>query len=140
MHIHRGNYPSDTTGCVLLGKDVGKDQNSVKNSTEAFDNFMEVTKSIDGFDLYVTSIYGNSAVFDDPEIRGTHGQQDPTKPVQSTFGEKLKWKALDIIESVKAAWNLSKRDESKTKNVLKKIWNGVSMVLTLITIFKGGKK
>lgn len=50
--FHIGNYNRDSHGCVLLGKAI--DGNMITNSKETFENFMDMLKGINQFELIIT--------------------------------------------------------------------------------------
>jgi hypothetical protein len=137
VHIHKGNYPSDTTGCPLLGMEVSKNEESIKNSTEAFTRFMEYTQSVDEFDLKITSIYDNELVIIEPKPR------KPQKPATELIelGDKEKWYykvrtwAGNIVSALLAGVGDAKNKFEKTK--WEKFWNTAKDVLTILaTILK----
>lgn len=49
--FHKGNFDSDSEGCVLLGEEIVG--NMVSNSAVSFENFMSVLTGIDSFPLTV---------------------------------------------------------------------------------------
>jgi hypothetical protein len=51
IHIHKGNFPKDTSGCVLLGDGIGP--GVVYDSKPAFDRFMNMTNG-EEFGLLIT--------------------------------------------------------------------------------------
>ena len=57
--FHAGNTEADTLGCVLLGATVGKlkGQRAVLNSGDTFKRFLEVTKDVKEFPLFVEDRY-----------------------------------------------------------------------------------
>lgn len=52
--IHIGNYPKDTDGCILVGKNTVK--GAVMNSTATFKKLYDILKNADeaGEDIYIT--------------------------------------------------------------------------------------
>lgn len=52
--IHIGNYPKDTDGCILVGKNTVK--GAVMNSTETFKQLYDILKAADeaGEEIYIT--------------------------------------------------------------------------------------
>lgn len=52
--IHIGNYPKDTDGCILVGKNTVK--GAVMNSTATFKKLYDILKNADeaGQDIYIT--------------------------------------------------------------------------------------
>lgn len=52
--IHIGNYPKDTDGCILVGKNTVK--GAVMNSTETFKQLYDILKEADeaGEEIYIT--------------------------------------------------------------------------------------
>lgn len=52
--IHIGNYPKDTDGCILVGKNTVK--GAVMNSTDTFKKLYDILKNADeaGEDIYIT--------------------------------------------------------------------------------------
>ena len=48
--IHSGNYGKDTSGCIIIGSDLGK--NGIFNSIKKFKEFLEVVK----FDDFIVEI------------------------------------------------------------------------------------
>ena len=57
--FHSGNTEADTLGCVLLGSSFGKlkGQRAVLNSGATFKEFLERTKALDHFTLFVQDCY-----------------------------------------------------------------------------------
>lgn len=57
--FHSGNVEADTLGCVLLGATTGKlkGERAVLNSGATFAAFLETTKSMDQFSLWVEDRY-----------------------------------------------------------------------------------
>ena len=53
--IHTGNYPKNTTGCILLGQSINNEGDLV-NSRKAIDEFMELIKADDEIILEVTNV------------------------------------------------------------------------------------
>jgi hypothetical protein len=53
--IHAGNYPKNTTGCILLGQSINNEGDLV-NSRKAIDEFMELIKAADEIILEVTNV------------------------------------------------------------------------------------
>ena len=53
--IHAGNYPKNTTGCILLGQSINNEGDLV-NSRKAIDEFMELIKADDEIILEVTNV------------------------------------------------------------------------------------
>lgn len=54
--FHVGNYNEDSEGCVLIGAALGNKSNGGKmivNSRNTFKKFMEITKGVESFELFV---------------------------------------------------------------------------------------
>ncbi len=51
IEIHIGNYNSDSEGCILIGEKQGLD--CILESRPAFDQFMELQRGVDSFNLIV---------------------------------------------------------------------------------------
>lgn len=51
--IHRGNYPRNTLGCVLLGKRVGPKQKTILNSTGAYIDWFEAYTAYNPVEIIV---------------------------------------------------------------------------------------
>jgi len=56
INIHIGNFPKDTTGCVLVGDTYGDEETAIYNSAKSFDKFMEYTGEVDEFTLVVKGV------------------------------------------------------------------------------------
>jgi hypothetical protein len=56
--FHKGNIPSDTKGCVLLGSRFGvlKKQNAILDSKAAFNKFMQILNRIDNTVLVIKDV------------------------------------------------------------------------------------
>ncbi len=140
VHIHKGNYPGDTTGCVLLGTEVAKNEESIKNSTEAFTRFMEYTQSIDEFDLLITSIYDNEPVIVEPKPRKP--QKPATQLVELDEKEKWYYKVRtwtgNIFEAILSGIKDAKKKFEKTN--WQKFWEVLREILTILSGFFRLKK
>ena len=68
--FHVGNYPKDTTGCILMGEmlRVSKDQPTVLRSRPAFRRFLTLLEGEEEFKL---RIFAPAA----PEIAGRQSEQ-----------------------------------------------------------------
>lgn len=55
--IHSGNYGKDTSGCIIIGSDLGK--NGIFNSIKKFKEFLEVVK----FDNFIVEIDNAGAIW-----------------------------------------------------------------------------
>jgi hypothetical protein len=57
--FHAGNVEADTLGCVLLGSSTGKlkGNRAVLNSGATFQAFLDITKSVDNFPLWIEDRY-----------------------------------------------------------------------------------
>jgi|ERR1035437_3433898 hypothetical protein len=51
--LHKGNYNSDSDGCVLIGKGLDLSKNMITESKDAFDELMLLQSSFDSFTLTV---------------------------------------------------------------------------------------
>lgn len=49
--FHRGNFSSDSSGCILIG--LGRDQTMITHSRDAFQLFMSIQDGINEFQLTV---------------------------------------------------------------------------------------
>lgn len=54
--IHSGNYGKDTSGCIIIGSDLG--ENGIFNSIKKFKEFLEVVK----FDNFIVEIDNAGAI------------------------------------------------------------------------------
>ena len=58
--FHVGNFAKDTHGCILLG--LGYDEMPgypmITRSTDAFEKFMKMTSSTDGFSILIRRLHG----------------------------------------------------------------------------------
>jgi hypothetical protein len=52
IQIHIGNYPKDTLGCILVGKEFGGEA-AISISTLAYKNFMDRLEGVDKFTLRI---------------------------------------------------------------------------------------
>lgn len=52
IEIHKGNYNSDSEGCILLGMRFGTGM--IEDSKDAFDKFMAAQEGVEEFQLTVT--------------------------------------------------------------------------------------
>jgi hypothetical protein len=52
--LHIGNFPKDSLGCILLGTSYG--QNSIVDSTDAFNKFMAGLNGVNSFYLRVIDV------------------------------------------------------------------------------------
>ena len=51
IDLHRGNFPHDSEGCILLGE--SRETDAIDSSKEAFDLFMQYTQGLPSFQLTV---------------------------------------------------------------------------------------
>ncbi len=58
MLFHKGNYVTETHGCILLGTAIGEtnDLFSIENSGVAFSRFMRLLKGENEFKLVITEV------------------------------------------------------------------------------------
>ena len=54
VELHIGNFPKDSLGCILLGTSYG--QNSIVDSTDAFNKFMAGLNGVNSFYLRVIDV------------------------------------------------------------------------------------
>lgn len=56
--VHKGNVEKNTKGCILLGQYWGKlgQNRAVLNSGKTFKKFLEVTKEVDEFNLFIVQV------------------------------------------------------------------------------------
>jgi hypothetical protein len=57
IEIHKGNLPSDSEGCILVGSRFGDlgTQHGITGSAAAFERFMEQLRGVDAFELTVVN-------------------------------------------------------------------------------------
>ncbi len=57
--FHAGNFNEHTEGCILLARKFGvlKGGRAILNSGETFNQFMEIMKGIDKFQLTIVEVY-----------------------------------------------------------------------------------